>query len=105
MTTDDPTALIGLPMIWVADRLLQLGYLCLEALCTSSCFSRAALSMTADGQESLQVIGKRRREMQLIAALIRKRYRLCVQEQAFQTEIFRLLVGLVVAVAIITAIG
>lgn len=23
----DPTALIGLPMIWVADRLLQLGYL------------------------------------------------------------------------------
>ena len=25
--TDDPTALIGLPMIWVADRLLQLGYL------------------------------------------------------------------------------
>jgi septum formation protein len=27
VTTDDPTALIGLPMIWVADRLLQLGYL------------------------------------------------------------------------------
>jgi len=25
--TGDPTALIGLPMIWVADRLLQLGYL------------------------------------------------------------------------------
>ena len=25
--TDDPTALIGLPMIWVADRLLKLGYL------------------------------------------------------------------------------
>lgn len=25
--SDDPTALIGLPMIWVADRLLQLGYL------------------------------------------------------------------------------
>lgn len=25
--TKDPTALIGLPMIWVADRLLQLGYL------------------------------------------------------------------------------
>ena len=25
--TDDPTALIGLPKIWVADRLLQLGYL------------------------------------------------------------------------------
>ncbi len=25
--TDDPTALIGLPMIWVADCLLQLGYL------------------------------------------------------------------------------
>ena len=25
--TDDPTALIGLPMIWVADRLLQLGFL------------------------------------------------------------------------------
>ena len=25
--TDDPTALIGLPMIWVADRLLQLGHL------------------------------------------------------------------------------
>ena len=25
--TDDPTALIGMPMIWVADRLLQLGYL------------------------------------------------------------------------------
>ena len=25
--TDDPTALIGLPMIWVADRLLHLGYL------------------------------------------------------------------------------
>ena len=25
--TDDPTALIGLPMIWVSDRLLQLGYL------------------------------------------------------------------------------
>lgn len=25
--TSDPTALIGLPMIWVADRLLQLGYL------------------------------------------------------------------------------
>jgi septum formation protein len=24
---EDPTALIGLPMIWVADRLLQLGYL------------------------------------------------------------------------------
>jgi septum formation protein len=24
---DDPTALIGLPMIWVADRLLMLGYL------------------------------------------------------------------------------
>lgn len=27
VNTDDPTALIGLPMIWVADRLLQLGYL------------------------------------------------------------------------------
>ena len=25
--TDDPTALIGLPMIWLADRLLKLGYL------------------------------------------------------------------------------
>ncbi len=25
--TEDPTALIGLPMIWVADRLLQLGYI------------------------------------------------------------------------------
>ena len=25
--TDDPTALIGLPMIWIADRLLQLGYI------------------------------------------------------------------------------
>jgi len=25
--TDDPTALIGLPMIWLADHLLQLGYL------------------------------------------------------------------------------
>jgi septum formation protein len=25
--TEDPTALIGLPMIWVADRLLKLGYL------------------------------------------------------------------------------
>ena len=25
--TEDPTALIGLPMMWVADRLLQLGYL------------------------------------------------------------------------------
>jgi len=27
VTTDDPTALIGLPMIWVADILLRLGYL------------------------------------------------------------------------------
>jgi septum formation protein len=27
LQTDDPTALIGLPMIWVSDRLLQLGYL------------------------------------------------------------------------------
>ena len=27
VSTDDPTALIGLPMIWVADRLLKLGYL------------------------------------------------------------------------------
>ncbi len=27
LKTDDPTALIGLPMIWLADRLLQLGYL------------------------------------------------------------------------------
>ena len=27
VNTDDPTALIGLPMMWVADRLLQLGYL------------------------------------------------------------------------------
>jgi septum formation protein len=27
VNTDDPTALIGLPMIWVSDRLLQLGYL------------------------------------------------------------------------------
>ena len=27
VTTDDPTALIGLPLIWVADCLLQLGYL------------------------------------------------------------------------------
>ncbi|MFZ9052419.1 MAG: Maf family protein [Woeseiaceae bacterium] len=27
VTTNDPTALIGLPMIWLADRLLQLGYL------------------------------------------------------------------------------
>lgn len=25
--TDDPTALIGLPMIWLSDRLLELGYL------------------------------------------------------------------------------
>ena len=25
--TDDPTALIGLPMIWLADRLLQMDYL------------------------------------------------------------------------------
>ena len=25
--TEDPTALIGLPMIWVSDRLLHLGYL------------------------------------------------------------------------------
>lgn len=29
VTTNDPTALIGLPMIWLADRLLQLGYLSL----------------------------------------------------------------------------
>lgn len=29
--TDDPTALIGLPMIWVAERLLQLGYLSTQA--------------------------------------------------------------------------
>ena len=27
VSTDDPTALIGLPMIWISDRLLQLGYL------------------------------------------------------------------------------
>ncbi|MDJ0711913.1 MAG: Maf family protein [Woeseiaceae bacterium] len=27
VSADDPTGLIGLPMIWVADRLLQLGYL------------------------------------------------------------------------------
>ena len=27
VTTDDPTALIGLPMIWVSDVLLDLGYL------------------------------------------------------------------------------
>ncbi len=27
VTTDDPTALIGLPMIWLSDRLLELGYL------------------------------------------------------------------------------
>ncbi len=27
VSTTDPTALIGLPMIWVADRLLTLGYL------------------------------------------------------------------------------
>ncbi len=27
VSTTDPTALIGLPMIWVADRLLKLGYL------------------------------------------------------------------------------
>jgi len=27
VTTNDPTALIGLPMIWLADRLLRLGYL------------------------------------------------------------------------------
>ncbi len=27
VSTDDPTALVGLPMIWVADRLLTLGYL------------------------------------------------------------------------------
>ena len=27
VTTDDPTALVGLPMIWLADRLLHLGYL------------------------------------------------------------------------------
>ena len=27
INTDDPTALIGLPMIWVADVLLKLGYL------------------------------------------------------------------------------
>ena len=25
--TDDPTAIIGLPMIWLSDRLLELGYL------------------------------------------------------------------------------
>lgn len=25
--TNDPTSLVGLPMIWLADRLLQLGYL------------------------------------------------------------------------------
>jgi septum formation protein len=25
--TDDPTALIGMPMIWLSDRLLELGYL------------------------------------------------------------------------------
>ena len=27
VSTGDPTALIGMPMIWVADRLLRLGYL------------------------------------------------------------------------------
>lgn len=27
VTTDDPTALIGLPMIWLASRLSELGYL------------------------------------------------------------------------------
>ena len=27
VSSEDPTALIGLPMIWLADRLLQLGYL------------------------------------------------------------------------------
>ena len=25
--SDDPTALVGLPMIWISDRLLELGYL------------------------------------------------------------------------------
>lgn len=35
VTTDDPTALIGLPMIWVADRLLQLGYLTPGSVTTS----------------------------------------------------------------------
>ena len=27
VSTDDPTALIGMPMIWLSDRLLELGYL------------------------------------------------------------------------------
>jgi septum formation protein len=27
VNADDPTALIGLPMIWLAGRLLELGYL------------------------------------------------------------------------------
>ena len=27
VATDDPTALIGMPMIWLSDRLLELGYL------------------------------------------------------------------------------
>jgi hypothetical protein len=27
VTTDDPTALVGLPMIWVSSVLLELGYL------------------------------------------------------------------------------
>jgi len=27
VTTDDPTALVGMPMIWVSGRLLELGYL------------------------------------------------------------------------------
>ncbi len=27
VTTEDPTALIGMPMIWLSDRLLELGYL------------------------------------------------------------------------------
>ncbi len=27
VTTEDPTALVGMPMIWLSDRLLDLGYL------------------------------------------------------------------------------
>jgi hypothetical protein len=53
------------------------------------------------GEEMIQVVCQRCREMQLVARLVRKRNRLRVQEQPFEPEFGSLSVRVLVAISIV----
>jgi septum formation protein len=117
VTTDDPTALIGLPMIWLAGTLQELDYLLPRS---GECApGRAGKSRPAETrprpplrvssfpaanplQETIEVIRQRRSKMQFITAVIGKRYRLGVQKQAPEPEFLHRRIDLGITVTLVS---